>query len=137
MLLSRFLQVVSTMSDTSSLLLDIERLKESLQLSEETTQKVEKEDVIKSCNAVENLKKHKNPTPHKNKTSNQQSKQVEGNKIDKKKKVLRNRKEKKQDPKSTCKTDSDNEPSEESDEGHVILFRPCPPPFLPGMIMEW
>jgi hypothetical protein len=42
MLLSRFVTVIQTMSDTSSLVMDMQRIKESLELGEENTQNEEK-----------------------------------------------------------------------------------------------
>ena len=135
MLLSRFVTVIQTMSDTSSLVMDMQRIKESLELGEENTQKEEKVDVIKTCNEFEDKKKYEKKKTHKDTNSNHQNHQVKpGRKV----KVLRKKHLKKPDPKPKPEPIAGNHSSGESDDsGHVILLRPSPPSFLPGMGMEW
>ena len=135
MLLSRFVTVIQTMSDTSSLVIDMQSLRESLELGEEITQKEEKVDVIKTCNEIEDKKKYENSKAHRNTNSNHQNHQVKpGRKV----KVLRKKHLKKPDPQPKHEATAGNHSSGESDDsGQVILLRPSPPSFLPGMSMEW
>ena len=135
MLLSRFVTVIQTMSDTSSLVMDMQRIKESLELGEENTQKEEKVDVIKTCNEIEDKMKYEKPKANKNANTNHPNHEV---KHGKKVKVLRKKQSKKPGPKTKPEPTARNHSSGESDDsGQVILLRPSPPSFLPGMSMEW